>query len=256
METLITNYKQIIQGINAKSFNLKEDEYSGVFLPVPFNEYWSSPVKIMLVGRETAGWNTRNGRNKMSRVLGLIPDISIDQVIKEAIERYTKHLSVKKDGTLHLKSQSRFTQYLFRLARELNIPPQAIVYANLLAWDYHGLTPLNRPVNEVEEVISASLKMLDAQIKYLKPDFIIFASGARRTDYIIKRLLTYLGGYETSSVVPGRLWEFKVDNIICFRIAHPRAMRGHQKYRHEVITRIKQLCETGRQGYHNNLVDI
>lgn len=55
--------------------------------------------------------------------------------------------------TSNLKSRSRFTQYHFRLARELNIPPQAIVYANLLAWDYDGLTPLNRPQNEVQEVI-------------------------------------------------------------------------------------------------------
>ena len=26
------------------------------FLPVPFDEYWSSNLKIMLVGRETSGW--------------------------------------------------------------------------------------------------------------------------------------------------------------------------------------------------------
>lgn len=77
------------------------------------------------------------------------------------------------------------------------------MYANLLAWDYDGLTPLNRPQNEVQEVILASLKLLAVQIKHLEPDFIIFASGARRTDYIIKQVLTELGGYETSAVIPG-----------------------------------------------------
>ena len=51
METLLKEYTQILQGLNARSFNLKEDKYSGVFLPVPFDEYWHSPVKIMLVGR-------------------------------------------------------------------------------------------------------------------------------------------------------------------------------------------------------------
>ncbi|MXE31528.1 hypothetical protein FQ008_25695, partial [Escherichia coli] len=75
--------------------------------------------------------------------------------------------------------------------------------------------------------------------------FIIFASGARRTDYIIKQVLTELGGYETSAVIPGKLWEFKTGNAICFRITHPRAMRGHQNYRDEVIARIKQLCTQG-----------
>ncbi len=122
------------------------------------------------------------------------------------------------------------------------------MYANLLAWDYDGLTPLNRPQNEVQEVILASLKLLAVQIKHLEPDFMIFASGARRTDYIIKQVLTELGGYETSSVIPGKLWEFKTGNTICFRIAHPRAMRGHQKYRDEVIARIKQLCTKGGQS--------
>ena len=97
----------------------------------------------------------------------------------------------------------------------------------------------------MQEVILASLKLLAVQIKHLELDFIIFASGARRTDYIIKQVLTELGGYETSAVIPGKLWEFKTGNTICFRIAHPRAMRGHQKYRDEVIARIKQLCTKG-----------
>lgn len=241
MERLLDAYKRILQEVDAQSFNLNEDKYSGVFLPVPFEEYWHSPIKIMLVGRETAGWNTLNGKNTISRVLGLIPDVTIGQVVEEALDRYRKHLPVQSDGTTNLKSRSRFTQYHFRLARELNIPPQAIVYANLLAWDYDGLTPLTRPVNEVQEVILASLKLLAVQIKHLEPDFIIFASGARRTDYIIKQVLTELGGYETSSVIPGKLWEFKTGNAICFRIAHPRAMRGHQKYRDEVIARISNF---------------
>lgn len=242
---LLKAYTRILQGLNAQSFDLDKDKYSGVFLPVPFDEYWHSPVKIMLVGRETAGWNTQNDKNKMSRVLGHIPDVTIGQVVEEAVARYRKHLPVQNDSTTNHKSRSRFTQYHFRLARELNIPPQAIVYANLLAWDYDGLTPLTRPDNEVHEVILASLKLLAVQIKHLEPDFIIFASGARRTDYIIKQVLTELGGYETSSVIPGKLWEFKVGNTICFRIAHPRAMRGHQKYRDKVIARIKQLCTHG-----------
>ena len=196
----------------------------------------------MLVGRETSGWNTLTGNNTISRILGLIPNVTTEQAIEEAIARYRQHLT----RALNLKSRSRFIQYHFRLASELNMAPQAIVYANLLAWDYDRLTPLTRPENEVQEVISASLKLLATQIRYLEPDFIIFASGARRTDYIIKQLLTGLGGYETPSVIPGKLWEFKVGNTICFRIAHPRAMRGHQEFRGMVIKRIKEVCDQGR----------
>lgn len=99
MERLLDAYKRILQEVDAQSFNLNEDKYSGVFLPVPFEEYWHSPVKIMLVGRETAGWNTLNGKNTISRVLGLIPDVTIGQVVEEAVDRYRKHLPVQNDGT-------------------------------------------------------------------------------------------------------------------------------------------------------------
>ncbi|WP_130830778.1 hypothetical protein [[Erwinia] mediterraneensis] len=246
METLIKAYTQILKGLNAQSFDLKEDKYSGVFLPFPFEEYWHSPIKIMLVGRETAGWNTLNGKNTLLRALGLVANVTVEDVVEEALTRYSQHIAVKTDGTLNLKSRSRFRQYHFRLARELSIPPQAIVYANLFAWDYDRQTPLIRPHTEREEIISVSLRLLQAQIYHLKPDFVIFASGARRTDYVIKRLFDdHPNGYKTVSVTPGKLWEFKAGNITCFRIAHPRAMRGHQEYRDKVIARIKLAIGQG-----------
>lgn len=57
----------------------------------------------MLIGRETAGWNTLNGKNTISRVLGLIPDVTIGQVVEEAIACYRKYLSVKSAGTSNFK---------------------------------------------------------------------------------------------------------------------------------------------------------
>ena len=237
METLIKTYTDILKGLNAQSFNLREDKYSGVFLPVPFEEYWLSPVKIMLVGRETAGWNTENNKNTIARVLGLIPDIAVEHVVEEAVTRYREHQARWTPGS---KSQSRFTQYHFLLARELSIPPQAIVYANLFAWDYDRKTPMLRPSKELEEVTSASLSLLAAQIYHLQPDFVVFACGAR-TDRFIKCLSNkHLKGYKTLSVIPRKLWEFKSGNATCFRIAHPRAMYGHQEFRTEVISQIKQ----------------
>lgn len=242
METLRENYINILQEMNARSFNLEEDKYSGVFLPVPFDQYWDSPVKIMLIGRETSGWNTQNNKNTISRVMGLLPGVSTELAVEEAIARYQQHLVGKDRAKLSLKSRSRFKQYFFRLAQQLNLAPQAIVYGNLLAWDYDRKTPLTRPHDELQQIITTSLKLLATQISYLKPDFIIFASGATRTDSIIKRLLTeHLGGYETSSVIPKKRWEFKAANAICFRIAHPRAMGEHKKHRDFVIERIKEL---------------
>lgn len=38
MERLLDAYKRILQEVDAQSFNLNEDKYSGVFLPVPSEE--------------------------------------------------------------------------------------------------------------------------------------------------------------------------------------------------------------------------
>lgn len=237
METLVKSYIEILKGLNAQSFNLMEDEYSGVFLPVPSEEYWRSPVKIMLVGRETAGWNTGNHKNKIARVLGLIPDINVEQVVEEAVIRYREH---QDKWTPDTKSRSRFTQYHFLLARKLRLPPKAIVYANLFAWDYDRKSPLLRPDKELQEIASVSLRLLATQIGHLKPDFVIFACGSR-TDRFIKCLTNkHLDGFKSLSVTPKKLWEFESGNAICFRIAHPRATSGHKKFREKVIEQIKQ----------------
>lgn len=237
MDTLINTYAEILGQLKAEAFNLGEDKYSGVFLPFPSPEYWNSSVKIMLVGRETAGWNTKNDRNTVSRILGHVPDITLKHVIDEANKRYKMHHEAL---TRKLKSRSHFTRYHLKLAQALDLSPQSVVYANLLAWDYNSGTPLLRPRKEREAIISASLNLLAAQIRHFKPDFIVFASGISRTDYIIKDLLKLLDGHKTVSVEPGKLWEFTAANATCFRIAHPRASHGHPPFRIEVIERIKR----------------
>lgn len=237
MKALIKTYKEILKTLNNKPFELIEDKYSGVFLPVPSEEYWRSPVKIMLVGRETAGWNTGNHKNKIARVLGLMPDITVEQVVEEAVTRYKEH---QDKWTPNTKSRSRFTQYHFLLARKLELPPKAIVYANLFAWDYDRKSPLLRPENELQEIASVSLRLLATQIRHFKPDFVIFACGSR-TDRFIKCLSKeYLGGSKTLSVTPKKLWKFEAGNATCFRIAHPRATYGHEEFRAKVIEQIKQ----------------
>ena len=239
MEALIKTYIETLKSLNAQSFALMEDKYSGVFLPVPSEEYWHSPVKIMLVGRETAGWNTGIHKNKIARVLGLMPNITVEHVVEEAVTRYKEH---QDKCTPNTKSRSRFMQYYFLLARKLELPPKAIVYANLFAWDYDRKSPLLRSENELQEIASVSLRLLATQIGHLKPDFVIFACGSR-TDHFIKCLSNeYLGGSKTLSVTPKKIWKFEAGDATCFRIAHPRATYGHQEFRAEVIEQIKQAA--------------
>lgn len=45
MDALKQEYMRILQGLRIDKFNLDEDEYSGVFLPAPFDEYWTAKTK-------------------------------------------------------------------------------------------------------------------------------------------------------------------------------------------------------------------
>lgn len=188
MDALFNDYATILRDINIGSFNLEEDKYSGVFLPVPFDEYWSSSLKIMLVGRETAGWNTDNQKNKIIRVSEFVEEDKVFELLCEATGRYKKHLPVSKEGKVITKTRSRFKQYFFRLAKELDVSPKSIVYGNIFAWDYDKKSPRTRPKSELEEVTSISKKLLAAQIKHFKPDVVIFAAGFVGIDPIIKQL--------------------------------------------------------------------
>jgi len=236
MDTLKQEYARILHGLRIDGFDLDEDKYSGVFLPAPFDEYWTAKTKVMLVGRETAGWNTDNNKNTIKRAAGL-GGVSVSEVVNESFRRFRKHFELKGDKVVDT-SRSRFMQYYFRLARELGL----VIYANLFAWDYDKKSPRNRPASEFNEIASTSQQLLAAQIRRFKPDFIVFASGIKGADGLIRSLFNdHFGGYQTAKdkLVPGKLWEFEAAGATCYRIAHPRAEYGHAEFRDKVIERIR-----------------
>ncbi|WP_220488828.1 hypothetical protein [Pseudoalteromonas sp. SR43-3] len=242
--TLINKYEKILNTLNIAAFDLNEDKYSGVFLPVPFAEYWHAPLKVMLIGRETAGWNknTAHPKNTIQRVASFSKDGNISALVSEAVERYKKHLPLNRNGSVNTKSRSRFKQYFFKLAKDLNIQPKAIVYSNLFAWDYDTKSPKTRPKIELNEIASLSKQLLSAQIEYLQPDVIVFAAGLTGIDPIIRELFEEnFGGYDNLDIIPRKYWRFTAANATCFRIAHPRATSGHSKFRDKVIQHIKEM---------------
>ena len=233
-EELRNEYISILKLFDLSKINEKEDKYSGVFLPIPFKEYFNSKTKIMLVGRETAGWNTDNNKN----TLGRISKYGAEQIVDEGIIRYKKHLSEH----VGKRTKSKFKQYYFNIAKELKIEPSSMIYSNFFAWDYDRLSPVKRPKDEFDYVASLSIELLSAQIKILKPNYIIFAAGNIGViDPLIRNLFNNEYITNKKSVVPRKFWEFKVDDLMCFRVAHPRASNGHAQYRDLVIDRIKLL---------------
>lgn len=236
-EDLIQAYENILCKLNINGFDLNSDKYSGVFLPVPLSEYAEAKHRVMLVGRETAGW-MKAAKSTIQR----IKSMPVSDVVAEATARHESHIEYNSKGGVKTTSSSRFKQYYFKVAKELGLDPRALIYSNFFAWDYNKTSIRQRPEAEQKEIISLSAQLLAAQIKILKPEFIIFATGYAGIDPLIRSLFqVHFSGYKNSAeVIPKKLWEFQATNATCFRIAHPRATRGHELYRDMVIQRIKE----------------
>jgi hypothetical protein len=240
LDILRKEYEAILGAMSRNEFKCSSDKYSGVFLPKPYLEYFDAPIKVMLVGRETAGWNTDNNKNTIERILKANEEGRTSEIIDEAYARYHQHL--QHDRT---KSRSKFKHYYYKIAKQLNIEPEAIVHANLLAWDYDKKSPFEYAGTEFNFISDYSKQLLAAQINFFKPDIIIFAVGIRRKTWdFIQSLfsekfskITLINSIKDSKKV--RLREFKAADALCFHIAHPAASRVHPQYRQKVLERVK-----------------
>jgi hypothetical protein len=242
LQDLSNQYSQVLGRLRRNDFPAMDDRYSGVFLAFAFDEYQAADFRVMHVGRETAGWNTKTGKNTLARIFTANETGTTANIVKEAESRYRQHLDIKPDGTVKTTSRSRFKQYFFRLSKELALPPKSIIYANLFAWDYAGKSPLERPANELAAISAVSLELLALQIKFFEPHAIVFSTGYAGVDGMIKTLFNqHFAGHRTVMAKRHKLWQFEVNNMACFRIAHPRASRGHGEYRTEVINRLKEI---------------
>ncbi|MGV0035903.1 MAG: hypothetical protein ACNYPE_13420 [Candidatus Azotimanducaceae bacterium WSBS_2022_MAG_OTU7] len=163
----------------------------------------------------------------------------LDSIIEESFHRYKWHLKDKAEGKVLTKTSSHLKRYYLKVAKELGLPPEGMIYSNLLSWDYAKKGPLKKlPEADREKLIELSIELMSIQIKTFKPDYIIFATGVTG-DGVIKRLFNnHFSGHTKVSVNPRKLWEFKASDSTCFRIAHPRYQNGHAEFRQEVIDRI------------------
>jgi hypothetical protein len=257
LQDLSNQYSQVLGRLRRSDFPDMDDRYSGVFLPFAFDEYRTADFRVMHVGRETSGWNTETGKNTLARIFTANETRTTADIVKEAESRYRQHLDIKPDGTVKTTSRSRFKQYFFRLARELALPPKSIIYANLFAWDYAGRSPLERPADELTAISAVSLELLALQIKFFEPHAIVFSTGYAGIDGMIKTLFNqHFAGHRTVMAKRHKLWEFEVNDMACFRIAHPRAAQGHGEYRTEVINRLKEIRSGRTHSQSRTYLDI
>ncbi|WP_286241135.1 hypothetical protein [Neptuniibacter halophilus] len=145
MNDLTQRYKGILSEITDDLEWTVKDLFSGVFLPVPFEAYAEASPKVLFVGRETAGWNTNNHRNTLERIVKANKEGNLDQIIEEAIHRYSWHLKTGPDGEMKRKISSHLKRYYLEVAEGLNLPPEGMIYSNIFAWDYNKKSPNKLP---------------------------------------------------------------------------------------------------------------
>lgn len=253
---LSEEYVKVLQTITSIQCSVDDDKYSGIFLPFPNEGVKESSPKVMLIGRETGGWNTDNKKNTLQRIIDANKSGNQETIIQESSARYKKHLQSIDNEKKH---QSHFMRFHARLNNELG---HNVFYTNLFAWDYNKNSPLTAPSEkDTEMVINLSLQLLAVQFEYFKPDFVIFATGCCRVDKVIKRFVdSELGGFSRSNVVHSkRLWNFQVNDLpdtIFYRINHPRSIdkknakmkdNSFHKIRELVISKMKEP----QQKYHD-----
>lgn len=168
--------------------------------------YLSAPVRIMFVGKETNGWWGKLGTY-----------YAAEDALAALMKRY--QVQMRKS-----KWPGRFFQMLSRTAQELTgAQTDAIAWTNLMRTDWEHGKGFSRNSKEFSAALTKmSQEMLRFEVELLKPDVIIFACGVSY-DSVIKS--TFPSRTNSESIVKRALWQFKIDETLCFRSQHPQAIR-------------------------------
>lgn len=225
MNDLIEAYRHILLDLQQQAPKIVDDQYSGVFLTEALAAYDTAPLKVMVVGRETAGWMGKNCPQGHLTLQSILQAHDMDSIIMSSLARYREHV---KWGT----RRSKFKQFYFYVAQSLRLPPDALIYANFFAWDFKRGDPRKyrkKRKAEIQMIQDYSIKLLAAQIQYYQPQIIIFATG-QSIDGLIRRLSQCFTNHVllTQKHSP-ELWAFSAWGAQCCRITHPRRLRKHTK---------------------------
>lgn len=198
---------------------------SGMFLPSVHEGYANAPRKVMLVGRETAGWSVV-GKGKWATIEKYTDlETYIDTSMKKHLLCLTGEAFSRND------KGSTFFNFIKMLMPVVG--REGFVWANLFCFDSKKKNPESSPY--FETIKGMSQKLLTTQINTLKPDVIIFANGSDSACYRAEFFPFNGKGKEvvcSNFADPGKnhgidnkhLWQFDLNltnQHRCYRIHHP-----------------------------------
>ena len=210
VEELKSEYSKVLEQPEIKALFSAHSDLSGVFLPSPSLNYFTSHPRVFVVGQETRDW-----RNKECELKN---QYSIDAAGLDASMKSSQKFS--PSGA----KQSTFLQFYRKLSSKIDPKSlNAALWSNQFCVSYKSGSPESLPPASFDIVKNISSKLLRAQMDILKPNVVIFTTGPNRDKYIKE----CFPEYETINIiVPRRLWHFKIANINCIRTSHPRWAKG------------------------------
>ena len=204
---------------------LSNSNLSKIHLGFVPNDFKKKKHRILIVGRETRGWDLKSlekyDQNSVYQLMSLSKSWVKDNLEKSDL--------VNKRGR-------RFFNFFRKVAQEN--PNASILWANIFCVSYKKSNPSKIETKSVfANIKKISESLLKAQIEILQPNIIIFASGLD-SQAIIARRAYFKDDLKPSgkSVVSGLdkkyLEQFYFsgnydEDILCYRTVHPSSRREH-----------------------------
>jgi hypothetical protein len=220
-------YREILKEIDPCYLGRREDRpgglhgLSGLFLPSVSAGYSQAAKKVMVVGAETRAWEPLDGGDLQS----------MDGYVDRAMEKHAIFFAQMMGGA---NDRGRSFHNFTRAVKQ-RTGAEGLIYSNLFcfAWGKKKGSPIKSGKEVFPVIKELSRKILDAQIKTLQPDCIVFANGIASAPYRREFFPHGESGRCTSpdhaqsaaNAIDRRyFWEFVLDKKIrCFRIQHPSA---------------------------------
>lgn len=221
-EKLYQSYLDILQKYNEELFSKKSDSLdytnlSGLFVTTSPAQ-WEQGRRILVVGRETRGWNIINEKN---------PYNNLQSYLKEAMEKQKKFLL----SSMEKKKDKGFTFHNFLKDLGSNFGNGNIGWANLFCFDWKRSTPNQKNTPNYDKIKELSGLLLKVAIHEMEPDIIIFANGSSSAN--VRREFFPLSGEHAVCSTPWvnyldqKIKKIELESFVlygkikCYRINHP-----------------------------------
>jgi hypothetical protein len=208
-QALAARYYEILANSKISNIYQMSPELDGLFLPSVQDDYESSSVRVMLVGKETRGWRQHQcgfrGREPVS-----------EAAIAEAMATHRRYLAKPSGRVKLLQFHRRIAERAADNKPEKSLP---VVWANLFCASYKKKTPL--PAKAFGLLSDLSSELLRAQVDLLDPDIIFFATG-KKYDPFLNNVFPASERKEEWRGKGNVLRGFQLRRARCFRTSHPQ----------------------------------